>query len=43
MPKPPAYLEIAVTLAVLAFLAVIIAGGFDQRTNNNGQVTMRGD
>jgi hypothetical protein len=43
MPKRPPYLEIAVTLAVLAFLGFIIVGGFDQRANNNGQVTMRAD
>lgn len=43
MPKRPPYLEIAVTLAVLAFLGLIIVGGFDQRANNNGQVTMRAD
>ena len=43
MPKRPPYLEFAVTAAVLTFLALVIVGSFDQRTNNTGQVTLRAD
>ena len=43
MSKRPPYLEIAVTAAVLTFLGLVIVGGFDQRANNAGQVTMRAD
>ncbi len=41
--KPPPYLEIAVTLAALAFLGLVILGIFDQRSNDAGLVTMRPD
>jgi TRAP-type C4-dicarboxylate transport system permease small subunit len=41
MRKRPPYLEIAVTLAVIAFLGLIILGGFDQGANNGGRVTLQ--
>jgi hypothetical protein len=39
--KRAPYLEIALTVAVMAFLAAIIAGGFNQGGNEAAQVTMR--
>jgi hypothetical protein len=42
MPKRTPYLEIALTVAVMAFLAVIIAGGFNQG-DETAQVTMRAE
>ena len=41
--KRPPYLEIAITLAALVFLGLVILGGFDQRGNDGGLVTMRPD
>ncbi len=41
--KRTPYLEIALTVAVMAFLAVVIAGGFNQRSEDAAQVTMRAD
>jgi multisubunit Na+/H+ antiporter MnhF subunit len=41
--KRAPYLEIAITLAALGFLGLVILGGFDQRGNNGGVVTMRPD
>jgi hypothetical protein len=38
--KRTPYLEVAVTVAVLAFLAFVVAGVFNQRTDEPGQVTM---
>jgi hypothetical protein len=43
MPKRPPYLEIILTVLVMAFLALVIAGGFNQGSDNGGQVTMRPD
>jgi multisubunit Na+/H+ antiporter MnhF subunit len=43
MSKRTPYLEIALTVAVLAFLAVIIAGGFNQGGDQADQVTMRAE
>lgn len=43
MPKRRPYLEIVVTAVVMAFLVAVIAGGFDQRGDEFGQVTMRAD
>jgi hypothetical protein len=43
MSKRRPYLEIIVTAAVMAFLALVIAGSFDQRTDEFGRVTMRAD
>ena len=40
MPKRTPYLEVALTVAVMAFLVVVIAGGFNQRSDDAGQVTM---
>jgi len=40
MSKHPPYLEIALAVAVMAFLAVVIAGGFNQRSDDPAQVTM---
>jgi hypothetical protein len=41
--KRTPYLEIALTVAVMAFLAVIIAGGLDQGSDEAAQVTMRAE
>jgi hypothetical protein len=43
MSKRTPYLEVALTVAVMAFLAFVIAGVFNQRTDEPGQVTMRAD
>jgi hypothetical protein len=43
MSKRTPYLEILLTLAVLAFLALVIAGGFDQRGNDVDQMTMNAE
>jgi len=43
MSKRPPYLEIAVTLAALAFLGLIILGSFDQRSDEGARVTMQAD
>ena len=43
MSKHTPYLEILLTLAVMAFLALVIAGGFDQRGNDVGQMTMNAE
>jgi|RhiMetdeSRZDD1v2_1073273.scaffolds.fasta_scaffold412931_3 hypothetical protein len=40
MSKRTPYLEIALTVAVMAFLVVVIAGGFNQRGDDAAQVTM---
>jgi hypothetical protein len=41
MPKRTPYLEICLTVAVLAFVAMVIAGGFNQRGDDAGRVSMR--
>ena len=41
MPKRPPYLEIIVTAVVMAFLTLIVIGGFDFRNESPGQITMR--
>jgi hypothetical protein len=41
MPKRPPYLEIILTVAVMAFLGLVIVGGFDQNSDGLGRVTMR--
>jgi hypothetical protein len=41
MSKRPPYVEIVVTVAVMAFLTLIVVGGFDTRNDGAGQVTMR--
>lgn len=41
MTKRRPYLEIIVTAAVMAFLVLVIAGSFDQRSDGFSQVTMR--
>ena len=38
--KRPPYVEIILTIAVMAFLALIIAGGLDQSADEVGGVTM---
>jgi TRAP-type C4-dicarboxylate transport system permease small subunit len=43
MSKRPPYLEIILTVLVMAFLGLVIAGGFNQGDDNVGQVTMRPD
>jgi hypothetical protein len=43
MSKRTPYLEIALTVAVMVFLAVIIAGGFNQNSDEAAQVTMRAE
>jgi hypothetical protein len=43
MSKRTAYLEIALTVAVMAFLAIVIAGGFNQRSDDAAQVTMHAE
>jgi TRAP-type C4-dicarboxylate transport system permease small subunit len=42
MSKRPPYLEIAVTLAILAFLGLVIVGSFDQHASTE-HVTMQTD
>jgi hypothetical protein len=37
MPRRTPYLEIAMTVAVLAFLAFVVAGGFNQAANDLAQ------
>jgi hypothetical protein len=41
MSKRPPYVEIIVTAAVMAFLTLVVIGGFDARNETPGQVTMR--
>ena len=41
MYKRPPYVEVIVTGLVMAFLALIVVGGFNTRTEEFGQVTMR--
>lgn len=41
MPKRPPYLEVIVTVLVMAFLTLIVTGGFDARQESFGQITMR--
>jgi hypothetical protein len=43
MSKRPPYLEIILTVLVMAFLGLVIAGGFNQGDDSVGQVTMRPD
>jgi hypothetical protein len=43
MSKRTPYLEVALTVAVMVFLAFVIAGVFNQRPDEPGQVTMRED
>jgi hypothetical protein len=43
MSKHPPYVEIVLTVLVIAFLALVIAGGFNQGSDSVGQVTMRPD
>jgi hypothetical protein len=40
MSKRPPYLEIALTLAAMAFLALIVAGGIDAGTETYYAATM---
>jgi multisubunit Na+/H+ antiporter MnhF subunit len=41
--KRTPYLEIALAVAVMAFLAVVIAGGFNQRNDEAARVTVRAE
>jgi hypothetical protein len=41
MPRRPPYLEVLLTLAVMAFIALIVAGSFSQRSDDAERVTMR--
>jgi len=43
MSKRPPYIEVIVTVAVLAFLTLIVVGGFDARNDPPGQLTMRAE
>ena len=43
MSKRPPYLEVVVTVLVMAFLTLIVVGGFDTRTEGFGQLTMRSE
>jgi len=41
MSKRIPYLEVLLTVAVLAFIALVVAGGFNQRGDDVGRVSMR--
>ena len=41
MSQRTPYIEIALTVAVLAFVAFVIAGGFDRPVDDVAQVTIR--
>lgn len=43
MSKRAPYLEIVVTVVVMAFLGLVIVGGFDQRAGAPDRVTVRSD
>ena len=43
MSKRPPYIEVVLTVLVLAFLTLVVVGGFDTRQEGFGQVTMRAD
>jgi hypothetical protein len=43
MSKRPPYLEVVLTVLVMAFLALIVVGGVDTRQEGFGQITMRAD
>jgi hypothetical protein len=43
MSKRPPYLEVVVTVLVMAFLTLIVVGGFDTRSESFGQLTMRSE
>jgi hypothetical protein len=43
MSKRPPYVEVIVTALVMAFLTLIVIGGFDAGTGGIGQITMRSD
>jgi type II secretory pathway pseudopilin PulG len=42
-PKRTAYLEVVLTMAIMAFLVAVIAGGFNQRTDDAPQLTMHAE
>jgi hypothetical protein len=41
MPKRTPYLEVMLTVAVMAFLALIIVGMFNQRSDDVAQITLQ--
>jgi hypothetical protein len=41
MPRRPPYIEIALTFAVLVFVALVVAGGFDRPADDVAEATMR--
>jgi hypothetical protein len=43
MSKRPPYLEVVVTVLVMAFLTLIVVGGLDTRPEGFGQLTMRSE
>jgi len=43
MSKRPPYLEVIVTVLVMAFLTLIVVGGFDTRSEGFDQITMRSE
>ena len=42
MSKRPPYVEIIVTAVVMAFLTLVVVGGFDARNESFGQISMSG-
>ena len=40
MSKRPPYVEIIVTAVVMAFLTLVVVGGFDARNESFGQISM---
>ena len=43
MSKRPPYLEVVVTVLVMAFLTLIVVGALDSRQESFGQITMSAD
>jgi hypothetical protein len=41
MSRRPPYLEVILTLAVMAFIALVVAGSFTHRDDDAGRLTMR--
>lgn len=43
MSKRPPYVEVVLTVLVMAFLTLVVVGGFDTRSEGFGQVSMRSE
>jgi hypothetical protein len=43
MSKRPPYVEVIMTILVMAFLTLVVVGGLDLRNEDFGQVTMRAE